>query len=1169
MNTAEPAPGHIDPASDTTEPSLSSPSPNHSANSDATEKSIADDPTEVSLGAPSPSPSAPTHPGEEVVQAGVRPDDPTEKSLSGDMKPSAARATMVKGGSATNLMAGANDTNQAASITPDQATHIPEADLASLEAPVYPNVPGFEILGTLGRGGMGVVYKARHKGLGRLVALKMILHGNLASKGDLARFRIEAEAIASLQHPNIVQIYEIGNYQGLPFFSLEFVDGGTLSQKLGGIPQPNLEAAQTVQTLARAMAFAHQRGIIHRDLKPANVLLTSDGSPKIVDFGLAKKLDALSARTHSGAVMGTPSYMAPEQADGSNKDIGPGVDIYALGAILYEMLTGRPPFRAEKPMDTLRMVIQDEPVRPARLNPGAAPDLETICLKCLQKEIAKRYASAQDLADDLHRFQEGAPITARPVTPTERAIKWIRRRPALAAVYALLIMVTVLGALGAISAWRWYETDLARREIASALAREQQALKGEAEAKAQLERLSYIHDINLAWRDWNGGEVSRARKLLEACPPSRRQWEWHFLHRQAFPELLTLADLADEPLQVLLVPGGMNLVIVSQDNQLHTREGRTGSELPLPFASGPVQHVVYRADGKLMAAAGTDQSVAIRDVATGKLVHTLHGHQGAVVHLAFSPDGARLASASADKTARIWEVATGRELFTLKGHASQVSWVAFRPDGRQLATASWDTTAKVWDLATGKEVTTPGINHAEALTQIAYAGDGKRLATACFDKTVKLWDCGTFRELPPLQGPMEDINQMAFSPDGKRLAFARRDKTINVFDLATGKRLFYLQGHLEAVTQVAYSPDGARIVSTGKDKTVKVWDAAGGKETVTLAGMIDNVNCLAYSPPGLKAPGRIAAAMDNAVRVWDAATGADICVCRGHSDKVISLAFSPSGQHLATAGKDNTVRIWDAATGKQLQVLTGHSAEVTQVAFSADGTRLASGGADRLVKVWDFGASLTSGGKELFSLDGLSGPVRQLVFHPKEPWLAVAVLDTPVQVWDTRTGQKLTTLSGHADNVTCLVFDAGGRRLASAGKDRGVRVWDAATGQELVFLKGHDGNVVQLAFSPDGDTLATGSLDKTAKLWDAGSGALLGTLEGHIAPVASVAFSPNGRRLATGSWDRTVKLWDVQTGKELLSLPSGDEVTAVLFSPDGNQLTTTSSGVIKIWEGRP
>jgi serine/threonine-protein kinase len=322
-----------------------------------------------------------------------------------------------------------------------------------------PQVAGYEVLGELGRGGMGVVYQARQVQLKRLVALKMILAGTHAGSAAHARFLAEAEAVARLQHPNIVQIHEIGAHGDLPYFSLEFVDGGSLASRLDGTPWPDAPAATIVETLARAMHVAHTRHIVHRDLKPANVLLTSDGVPKITDFGLAKQLDSDAGQTRSGAIMGTPSYMAPEQAEGA-KEIGPAADVYALGAILYELLTGRPPFRADTPMNTVLLVMLHEPVPPCRLQPRVARDLETICLKCLHKDPARRYASALALAEDLRRFLNAEPILARPVGRVERCWRWCRRKPALAAVIALASLLIVGGASGTL----WYVQERAERE---------------------------------------------------------------------------------------------------------------------------------------------------------------------------------------------------------------------------------------------------------------------------------------------------------------------------------------------------------------------------------------------------------------------------------------------------------------------------------------------------------------------------------------------------------------------------------------------------------------------------------------------------------------------------------------------------------------------------------
>jgi tetratricopeptide (TPR) repeat protein/tRNA A-37 threonylcarbamoyl transferase component Bud32 len=359
----------------------------------------------------------------------------------------------------------------------DIVSRTPLPDLPTADWPAGPDsnpdvrprhFGSYELIEEISRGGMGVVYKARQRGLNRIVALKMILAGEFASSEELARFRREAEAAAALQHPNIVQIYEVGVHEDRPFFSLEYVDGGNLGQRLAKAPLPARQAAQLVETLARAVHYAHERGIIHRDIKPANVLLTSDGTPKITDFGLAKQLmDPAGEQTKSGAVLGTPSYMAPEQAEGKSERIGPAVDIYALGAILYEVLTGRPPFRASTPLETLDQVRLQEPVPPRKLQPKNPADLENICLKCLQKEPGRRYASALDLADDLRRFLAGEPIQARPVGSWERTTKWVRRRPVVAALLLAVVLISTSGVAGIV--WQWRQAVQGRQDALDAL----------------------------------------------------------------------------------------------------------------------------------------------------------------------------------------------------------------------------------------------------------------------------------------------------------------------------------------------------------------------------------------------------------------------------------------------------------------------------------------------------------------------------------------------------------------------------------------------------------------------------------------------------------------------------------------------------------------------------
>ncbi len=405
----------------------------------------------------------------------------------------------------------------------------PEADKKPFRGPGgYPSVPGYEIVGELGRGGMGVVYKARQAKIGRVVALKMVLAGAHASQEELARFLIEAQAVGHLQHPNIVQIHEVGEHEGLPYFSLEYVDGGNLRQKMGGKPQPVRDAAEMVELLALAMGSAHDHGVIHRDLKPANVLLTSDGLPKITDFGLAKRLEGDSNQTKSGTLMGTPHYMAPEQARGHVSEIGPLVDVYALGVILYEMLTGRTPFVGASIMDTLNQVQTLEPVPPSQLQPKVPVDLETICLKCLQKERHKRYASAEALAQDLHRYLKGEPIEARPVGQLERLWRWCRRNPKVAsltaAVFALLATVAVTSSVLLVKiAQEKAETekerkaaedarDLAQRNEYAAKAAEKLALDN-AQMAAEQSRLAV---------DTLYGVVTKVQQQLRSTPANQK-----------------------------------------------------------------------------------------------------------------------------------------------------------------------------------------------------------------------------------------------------------------------------------------------------------------------------------------------------------------------------------------------------------------------------------------------------------------------------------------------------------------------------------------------------------------------------------------------------------------------------------------------------------------------
>jgi WD40 repeat protein len=1016
----------------------------------------------------------------------------------------------------------------------------------------WPAVPGYEILGELGRGAMGVVYRARHQRLKRVVALKMVLGGPHAGPAYLARFRTEAEAAARLHHPNIVQIYENGEHGGLPFLALELVDGGTLHARLGGTPQDPREAAGLVEALARAMHTAHRADVVHRDLKPANVLLAPGDSlhgvplggsagavyyqPKVSDFGLAKQLDDPSGQTGTDAILGTPGYMAPEQAAGNAEAVGPAADTYALGAILYECLTGRPPFKGATVLDTLEQVRTQEPVPPRALQPKVPRDLETICLNCLRKEPHQRYARAEDLAADLRCFHEGKPIRARPVGSLERAAKWARRRPAAAAL--LLVGGLALLALGGGGAAAYYSTWLrdtnarlnetntslqAALDEAGRQRKQAVQAKGDAEdARREKEGLLYLMSIERAHAAWRENEVRRADDILTGCSPELcGNWEWRYVHWLCHSDLRTLKGHA-----------------------------------------GLVQGVAWSPDGSRLASASFDRTVKVWDAQTGQESLTLRGQTRPVYDVAWSPDGSRLASAAEDNTVRVWDARTGQEILVFRGHKELVDGVAWSPDGSRLASAAGDRTVKVWDAKTGQEgLTLTG--HTAGVFVVAFSPDGSRLASASFDQTVKIWDASTGQGTLTLRGHTSLVHGVAWSPDGSRLASASSDQTVKIWDTGTGQEVRTLTGHTDQAYGVAFSPDGSRLASTSHDNSVRVWDVRSGQEILTLKGHTSSVLGVAWSPDG----SRLASASeDKTVKIWDPRTRQEMLSLREHNGAVDGVTFSPDGSRLASASQDKTVKIWDTQTGQEGLTLRGHTSEVWGVAWSPDGSRLASASLDHAVKIWD-----ARTGREALTLGGHKSPVYRVAFSRDGSRLASASADQTVKVWDTGTGQEALTLTGHTAHVNGVAWSPDGTRLASASDDQTVRVWDAGTGQEIRALKGHNGLVCGVAWSPDGSRLASAGDDGMVRIWDPTTGQETLTLRGHTAIVRDVAFSPDGSRLASASADQTVKVWDVKSGQEALTLRGRTHVVScVAWSPDGSRLAGAwGDATVMLWPGMP
>jgi serine/threonine protein kinase len=638
-----------------------------------------------------------------------------------------------------------------------------------------PAVPGYEILGVLGRGGMGVVYKAWQTSLKRMVALKMILAGSHAGRQELTRFRREAEAVARLQHPNIVQIYDIGEADNLPYFSLEFVSGGSLARHLAGTPLGPRKAAELTEVLARAMHHAHRRDLVHRDLKPANVLVTKNGVPKVTDFGLAKYLEEEGEHpTRSGAVMGTPSYMAPEQAEGKTRLIGPAVDVYALGAILYEMVTGRAPFKAETPLDTILQVISEEPVPPRRLQSKVPRDLQTICLTCLAKDPRHRYPSARALADDLRRFLEGAPIQVRSPGKLGRFGKWCKSHP----VFAVFLGVIVL-ALG------WGIADSIRLFFNLSSLR-----SGQNQTPGLVNNRPTVRV-----------DPRRTTKSLRVVP--------EIVHGK---KVWSLAISSDGK---YLATGG--------DGQ-NVRVWKAATRQLVRVLAGHTDRVTSLAFSPTrpwLASASLDGSVRLWDLKTGKAAVTFREHRRAVWSVAFCPDGNLLASGGADLGVRIWQAPTGRQVRTLSGPADNVTCVTFSPKGNLLAATGWDRTVRVWDASTLKELY-QFTGHACRLNALVFHPNGQRIASAGVDGIVQVWDARTGTNQLCLRAGEGEVYGLAFSPSGDWLAAACGDRFVRLWQMAAAKQQYVFRDHLEAATAVAFSPDARYLASGSWDKTIRV-----------------------------------------------------------------------------------------------------------------------------------------------------------------------------------------------------------------------------------------------------------------------------------------------------------------------------------------------------------
>ncbi|MBN9691938.1 MAG: protein kinase [Verrucomicrobia bacterium] len=1037
-------------------------------------------------------------------------------------------------------------------------------------AQVFPRPFGdYSLLSEIARGGMGVVFRARQQSLGRTVALKVIGTGALATPDLVRRFEAEARAAAALDHPNIVPIFEVGEYEGQHYFTMACIEGQSLAQIVADParrPSPAL-AAQWIAQLARAVHHAHQRGVLHRDLKPSNILVDGEGQLHLTDFGLAKLLDGDGSLTRTLAVVGTPTYMSPEQAGGRSQFLTTATDVYGLGAVFYELLTGHPPFSAGTPVAILRLVLDQEPKRPCQWVPGLDRDLEAICLKCLEKDPSRRYGSAVALAEELDRWQRHEPLEVRPSGSFERLTKWGRRHPLEA-----LLVTAIFGGLLAISI------------ISSVL----------------------------------GVRISKARQSLAQEVDQRTQAAKR-LHMEVGQHLVNEHDPA-AALLPYLEAFRLDAGVAERADVHRRRLGALLQRVPqlerVWFHEGAVNVAHFSPDGRWVVSASDDRTARVWSVDQGQSVIPPLVHPAGVATAGFSPDGRWVATTCADGFARIWDSRTGRQQGPAvpqnerNAKRPTMSGVPFHPRGHRFISNS-NQVAQAWDILTGTPVG-PAFVAAARINQIRYHPDGSRVLGVSGDGLAWIWDAETGRPISQPWAHDRALQSGEFNPEGNRVLILDDLRSAYLWDVASGRLIGGPVRHSSRDSLVlgAFSPVDPMFLTLGFDSQIQFWNSDTGQTAWPRLERDGNLTTVQFSRSGTQI---IANTFAGLAQTLDFRHGDPTGPALHHGGVVQYAEFSPDDRSILTASQDGAVRIWKwNSNPAKYQVAVGPG--LRGIAPSSDGRRFLTFGTGQPAELWDAHTGQRQG--EAWEI---GAGVLSAAFDPRGQQIALGTQGAQVQLRNADTGELLHPPLKVRGQVRFVEFSQSGDRLltlsASGSDGHAARLWDARTGEALSPPLEHPQLITVAGLSPDGRLLFTGCEDGFIRFFETDHGAPRGQplsigypvgdgqfspdgtqlvaaaidgtfdprsawiidvinrkavleLAGHRDGVRLARYSPDGRWIATGGEDNTVRIWDSRTGHpQGVPLVHRNKVRSLAFSPDSRLLASASrDGTFAVWE---